>query len=118
MHVKRHPVERQGGCAEIAAVEAYQSGIIRAFLFQANIGNSNIWPYQPTIADVVQSISNLRAGAAGNVNDDQGIVNGAVLTLVPVDAQSLVFARTTSQVCITMGIASTPRHSLTLTLKC
>ena len=78
-------------------MEAYQSGIIRTFLFQANAQTNNGWPYQPSIADVVQAFSNLRNQADGSPDDDQGIVNGTELTLVPVDDDSLVFARTPEQ---------------------
>ena len=78
-------------------MEAYQSGIIRTFLFQANSQTNNNWPYQTSIADVVQAFSNLRNQADGPPDDDQGIVNGTELTLVPVDSDSLVFARTPGQ---------------------
>lgn len=83
--------------AEIAAVEAYQAGIVRSFLFQANEGSNSDWPYQPTIATVVGDIAKLRASASNDA-DDVGIVNGTAATLVPVDDQSLVFTRTPTQV--------------------
>ncbi|KAK9810916.1 hypothetical protein WJX73_008035 [Symbiochloris irregularis] len=90
--------------ARIAAVEAYQAGIVRSFLFQANEGTNSDWPYQPTIATVVGDIAKLRASAAGG-NDDVGILNGTTATLVPVDSQSLVFQRTPTQVLdiVTLG---------------
>ena len=80
-------------------MEAYQAGVIRSFLFQANTKANSDWPYQPTIASVVQAISDLRDNADGPGDDDQGIINGTALTLIPVDGQSLVFARTPEQVC-------------------
>lgn len=86
--------------AEILAVEAYQSGIIRALLLQANAQSNSDRPYQPTIAEVVQSIAQLRDSAAGSIGDDFGVVNGTVLSLVPVDSNSLVFARTPDQVIV------------------
>lgn len=78
-------------------MEAYQAGIVRSFLYQANEGKSSDWPYQPTIASVVSDIAQLRAGASNSL-DDVGIVNGTTATLVPVDNQSLVFLRNTTQV--------------------
>ena len=78
-------------------MEAYQAGIVRSFLFQANEGTSSDWPYKPTIASVVDDIAKLRAGAS-NDEDDVGIVNGTSITLVPVDDESLVFLRTPTQV--------------------
>ncbi|KAK9792069.1 hypothetical protein WJX73_006566 [Symbiochloris irregularis] len=94
--------------ARIAAVEAYQAGIVRSFLFQANEGKNPNWPYQPTISTVVGDIAKLRAGAS-NSADDVGILNGTTATLVPVDNQSLVFLRDPTQVLdiVTLGKGAT-----------
>ena len=87
--------------AEISAVEAYHAGIIRTFLFQSADATT---PYNVTIAEVVEAVSNLRDEADGsNSDDDQGIVrttsDGEVANLVPADDDALAFARTPEQVC-------------------
>lgn len=93
--------------AKISAVEAYHAGIIRTFLFQSADATT---PYNVTIAEVVEAVSNLRDEADGsNSDDDQGIVrttsDGEVANLVPADDDALAFARTPEQVIdiVTLG---------------
>lgn len=74
--------------AGILGVEAYHAGIVRTLLYQLGTDTQNA-----TIA-----ISALRAALDGTGNDDQGVVLNGVANLVPTDANSLVFARTTRQV--------------------
>ena len=73
--------------AGILAVEAYHAGIIRTTLFAAG-GQA------PTITG---QISALRAQLSG-AQDDQGIVLNGQANLVPTDANSVAFSRTTRQV--------------------
>ena len=71
--------------AGILAVEAYHASEIRVLLLQ--MGQ----------ATATQKISALRASLSGAA-DDQGVVLNGVSNIVPTDANSLVFSRTTRQV--------------------
>ena len=74
--------------AGILGVEAYHAGIVRTLLYQMGSGTQN--------ATVL--ISALRATLDGTGNDDQGVVLDGNANLVPTDANSIAFARTTRQV--------------------
>ena len=86
--------------AGILAVEAYHASEVRTILFGMNAAQS---PDAATsIADTVQAISDARDSVDtvnASIMKDQGIVdaNGAA-NIVPTDSNSIVFARTTSQV--------------------
>ena len=71
--------------AGLLGVEAYHASEVRLLLF--NLGQ----------ASATQKISALRATLSGAA-DDQGVVLGGVANIVPTDANSLVFSRTTRQV--------------------
>lgn len=77
--------------AGILGTEAYHAGIVRTLLYQMG----------PTTQNYTTQISSVRAQLSA-ANDDQGVVMGTspnqVASLVPVDANSLVFSRTTRQV--------------------
>ncbi len=77
--------------AGILAVEAYHAGIIRTTLFAANASTNG------AAADATTKISALRAALSG-VSDDQGIVLNGNANLVPTDANSIAFSRSTRQV--------------------
>lgn len=78
--------------AGILAVEAYHAGIIRTVLYQLG----------ETTRGLAKKISDLRDGADGASDLDQGITLDGTTTgkanLVPTDANSLAFSRTTQQV--------------------
>jgi hypothetical protein len=71
--------------AGILAVEAYHAATVRTLLFQMGQGAATA------------AISALRAAASG-ADDDQGVVVNGVANIVPTDANSLAFDRTTAQV--------------------
>jgi hypothetical protein len=74
--------------AGILGVEAYHAGVVRTLLYQAGSGAQTI----------TTQISNLRKALSG-ANDDQGVLDGNnKANLVPTDANSLAFSRTTRQV--------------------
>ena len=77
--------------AGILGVEAYHAAIIRTLLYQMG----------STTQTYTAKISALRASLSG-ATDDQGVLSGTspnqVANLVPTDANSLVFSRTTRQV--------------------
>ena len=92
--------------AGILAVEAYHAGYVRTILYQQRAvkpaGAAGL-----SVAQIVAAISNLRAGASkgadGNADGkDQGITSDGTATgaanLVPTDANSIAFSRTTSEV--------------------
>lgn len=71
--------------ASILGVEAYHAGLVRTVLFQMGQGAATA------------AISALRA-TASNAADDMGVVVDGTSSIVPTDANSLVFSRTTAQV--------------------
>lgn len=78
------------------AVEGYHAGAIRTKLY--DIIDETLFPYGVTTNTIVQKISALR-DAAGMTKIDAGIqTRSGKLNLVPVDKNSLLFARTPAQV--------------------
>ena len=73
--------------AGIMAVEAYHAGLVRTLLLQGGAS---------TIA-IAQAISNVR-NALGGAGMDQGVTLNNVANIVPTDANSLAFSRSTRQV--------------------
>jgi Ferritin-like domain len=79
--------------AGILAVEAYHSGQIRTLLYaQKDV----MTPYNVTVEQVVQAISNLRGAAGGG--KDQGLVVNGKANIIPVDSSSVAFSRTPREV--------------------
>ena len=73
--------------AGILAVEAYHAGILRTVLFQRGLGAAT------------NAISDVRDSVDGATDDDQGVLDGnGNANLVPTDANSIAFSRTTQQV--------------------
>lgn len=72
--------------AGILSVEAYHAGIIRTLLYQLGLFKE------------VSAISNLRDGADGKGDMDQGIGNKTRSNLVPTDSNGLAYSRSTTQV--------------------
>jgi hypothetical protein len=79
--------------AAILGVEAYHASEVRTLLNQM----ASTTP-EPGIYKTVQQISNLRDTLDGPGDDDQGLIYQGALNIVPTDRNSLVFARTTTQV--------------------
>ena len=71
--------------AGILAVEAYHASEVRLLLFQLGF------------AQATQQISAVRASLSG-ADDDQGVLLNGAANIVPTDANSIAFARTTRQV--------------------
>ncbi len=71
--------------AGILAVEAYHASEVRVLLLSRGFGPQT------------QAVSNVRASLSG-AQDDQGVVLNGVANIVPTDANSLAFTRTTRQV--------------------
>ena len=106
--------------AGILGVEAYHAGIIRTIL--AGRGNDPVPGASgtPSVFTMVNAISALRdsvdnnfdtsgAGKYSMTTDDQGIGTAGNLNLVPTDANSIAFSRTTTQVLnIVYGNAMSP----------
>ena len=102
--------------AGILAVEAYHAGTIRTLLYAIKddkpLAAAGI---NLTVAQIVQLISDLRDGADGTTDLDQGIVGGAgnpdyvtgAANLVPTDVNSIAFSRSVAQVLsiVTLGSA-------------
>ncbi len=86
--------------AGILAVEAYHASEVRTILFGMNAAQSPA--VDPSIADMVQAISDARDlvdTVNSSIKKDQGIVDAdGAANIVPTDGNSIVFARTTSQV--------------------
>jgi hypothetical protein len=79
-------VDAREAAAGLLAAEAYHAGTIRAVL------------YSRGAADAVQKISDLRDGADGLSDSDQGIVMGGNANIVPTDANGLAYSRAAKQV--------------------
>ncbi len=89
--------------AGFLSVEAYHAGAIRALIVANGLGGT------------ANAISDARAGLGGG--NDQGVTvadpsnslqTGSTLNLVPADASSLAFSRTTAQVLNIVYLGSTP----------
>ena len=82
--------------AGILAVEGYHAAIIRTTLYGKGISTT------PSLITSANAISDARDSLDGSSDDDQGItaaVNGMTqANIVPTDANSIVYSRTTSQV--------------------
>ncbi|MBL8047415.1 MAG: ferritin-like domain-containing protein [Chthonomonas sp.] len=74
--------------AGILGVEAYHAGMVRTVLY--NIGGSAV--------TTAQAISDLRDGADGAGDKDQGIVVGGNANIVPTDDNGIVYTRSTAEV--------------------
>ena len=74
--------------AGLLGVEAYHAGEVRTVIYSLGA----------TAQGIAQKISDLRDGADGASDDDQGVTNGGAANIVPTDANGLVYSRTTSQV--------------------
>jgi len=78
--------------AGILAVEAYHAAIVRTTLYRKGLQT-------PALIDATERISNARDTLDNPADDDQGIAPiGASSNIVPVDANGLVFGRTTGDV--------------------
>jgi hypothetical protein len=78
--------------AGILAVEAYHAAIVRTTLFRKGIQT-------PALIDATEKISNARDSLDNPIDDDQGVAPiGNASNIVPVDANGLVFGRTTGDV--------------------
>ncbi|MGI8956176.1 MAG: ferritin-like domain-containing protein [Chthoniobacterales bacterium] len=75
--------------AGILGVEAYHAATVRASLLSLS---------DPSVNHTVKLISDLRDALDGPDDDDQGIILAHHANVVPTDANSLVYARTTDQV--------------------
>ncbi len=86
--------------AGILGVEAYHAGEIRTLLYaQKDV----VTPYGVTVETIVQKISDLRGAAGGG--KDQGLVVGGKANILPTDANSIAFSRSTDEVLkiVTLG---------------
>ncbi|BDZ51899.1 hypothetical protein GCM10025867_41400 [Frondihabitans sucicola] len=75
-----------GAAAGILAVEAYHAGIIRDRILDKGLYHQ------------ADAISVARDSLDGSTHDDQGVVVNNVISLVPTDANSIAFGRTTERV--------------------
>ena len=91
--------------AGILAVEAYHAGEVRTLLYQER---DTATPFGPTVAEVVQAISDLR-GSVGGMKD-QGIVVDGEANIVAADESGVAFARTPAEVAaiVYLGDATMP----------
>ena len=97
--------------AGILAVEAYHAATVRTLLAQR--GNETYGTTGLTVFQVVQAISDLRDNASGtDLGLDQGLDNGN--NIVPTDANSIAFSRTTAQVLPIVYLGSKPSTSNTV----
>jgi hypothetical protein len=102
------PVATLSAAAAILGVEAYHAGAVRTLLSGLEyLGQET--PYGP-ISTVIQLISDLRDSADGPDDLDQGILEDGKINIVPVDENSLVYARSIEQVLaiVYLGAADTP----------
>ena len=78
--------------AGILAAEAYHAGLVRTILYRKGVDT-------PSLVQATESISNARDSLDGPDDRDQGVMmmNGAA-NLVPTDANSIVYSRSTGQV--------------------
>lgn len=74
--------------AGILGVEAYHAGTVRTVLY--SLGG--------TAQNAAQKISDLRDGADGASDKDQGLVLGGRANIVPTDGNGIVYSRSTSEV--------------------
>jgi Ferritin-like domain len=80
-----HHKDYRAAAGSILAVEAYHASEVRTILYQLGL------------SDPAGKISAARAALSG-ADDDQGIVLNGMANIVPTDANSLAFSRTTTQV--------------------
>ena len=81
--------------AGILAVEAYHAGIVRTLLYQSR---TTVAAAGLKVEQIVQAISDLRDAVNAPGDLDQGITMSGKANLVPTDANSIAFSRTTAQV--------------------
>ena len=81
--------------AGILAVEAYHAGIVRTLLYQSR---NTVAAAGLKVEQIVAAIAALRDAVDGPTADDQGITMNGKANLVPTDANSIAFSRTTAQV--------------------
>jgi Ferritin-like domain len=81
--------------AGILGVEAYHAGIVRTLLYQSR---STVAAAGLKVEQIVQAISDLRDAVNAPGDLDQGITMSGKANLVPTDANSIAFSRTTAQV--------------------
>lgn len=74
--------------AGILGVEAYHAAVVRTVLYSLGSG----------VQEMVQAISDLRDSVDGPDDRDQGVTLNGRANLVPADANSIVYSRTTRQV--------------------
>ena len=79
--------------ADILAVEAYHAGLIRSTLYSLGVAT-------PALLTDADAISNARNSLNGSIGNDQGITGATAgeSNIVPVDANGLVYNRTTGEV--------------------
>ncbi|KAG5176765.1 ferritin-like domain-containing protein [Tribonema minus] len=92
--------------ASILAVEAYHGGSLRTLLYQQE--DVVLTPHTFTVGEAVALASALRAFVGGG--KDKALETDGVLSIIPVDENSLAFARTATEVLniVYLGSASTP----------
>ena len=81
--------------AGILSVEAYHAGIVRTLLYQSR---NTVAAAGLKVEQIVAAISALRDAVDGPTAIDQGITMNGKANLVPTDANSIAFSRTTAQV--------------------